>query len=77
MIGTGLDVWELLELLRAHDGSDAKVHEHHPRVGEQQLRLALSYAQRFPEEIERFAEAAHRPLGDLVTLYPFLQTGGT
>jgi hypothetical protein len=75
VIGTGLDVWELLDLLGSHGGSEARVRESHSLVGERQLQLATTYAQRFPDEIARLVEASQRPLDDLIALYPFLHPG--
>ncbi len=76
VIGTGLDVWEITELVRAHDGAEVRVRKSHPQLGERQLRLAQVYAERFPDEIAPLADAANRPPDDLLALYPFLERGG-
>jgi hypothetical protein len=73
VIGTGLDVWELLELLRSHGGDEAALRANHALVGVRHLRLARAYAERFPEEIERFTELARQPVAQMLALYPFLQ----
>ena len=73
VIGTGLDVWEVLELLRSHSDDEAALRARHSRVGDRHLRLARAYATRFPAEIERFTELARRPLDETLALYPFLQ----
>lgn len=73
VIGTGLDVWELLELLRAHGGDESALRASHSLVGERHLRLARAYAERFPAELERFTELARRPIDETLALYPFLQ----
>ncbi len=73
VIGTGLDVWELLEVLRSYGGDETALHANHPLVGERHVRLAQAYASRFPDEIERFAEIARRPVDETLALYPFLQ----
>jgi len=75
LIGSGLDVWEVVELLRAYEGDEETLHADHPLVGDRHLRLARAYAERFPKEIERFIEAGRRPREELLALYPFLQTG--
>lgn len=72
-IGSGLDVWELIELLRSYDDSDSLLRLHHPLVGERHLQLARSYAERFPDEIERFLALARQPIEETVSLFPFLQ----
>jgi hypothetical protein len=75
VIGTGLDVWEILELARSYRGDEQELHAAHPLLGERHLRLARAYAERFPDEIAGFAEDNRRPLDDLRRLYPFLQAG--
>ena len=76
VIGTGLDVWEIVELVRAHGGAEVRIRKSHPALGERQLRLAQTYAERFPEEIAELADAANRPVDDLLAVYPFLERGG-
>jgi hypothetical protein len=72
VIGTGLDVWELVDLLASYGQDEANLREHHPLVGDRHIRLARVYAQRFPTEVERLLEEAHRPLDEMLALYPFL-----
>jgi hypothetical protein len=73
VIGTGLDVWEMLELLRSYAGDERQLRAAHPSVDERHLRLARAYGERFPEEIAAFAEDSRRPLDELRRLYPLLQ----
>lgn len=75
VIGTGLDAWEILELLRSYAGDDERLRAAHPLVGERHVRLARAYGDRFPEEIAAFVEDSRRPLDELRQLYPFVQTG--
>lgn len=72
-IGSGLDVWEIVDLLRSYGGDETALRESHPLVGERHLRLARAYAERFPEEIEEILEGQRQPLEELLDLYPFLQ----
>jgi len=74
VIGSGLDVWEIIELLRSYDGDEDLLRGSHPLVGERHLRAARAYAERFPEEIEPLLEENHRPLQELRQLYPFLHS---
>jgi hypothetical protein len=74
VIGTGLDVWEILEMLRSYEGDEPRLRAAHPLVGERHLRLARAYGERFPGEIAAFAEDGTRPLDELRRLYPFLAT---
>ncbi len=73
-IGTGLDVWELIDLLRSYDGDAVKLRADHPLVADHHVRIARAYAERFPDEIEALLEEQDRPLEELRALYPFLQT---
>jgi len=73
VIGSGLDVWEIVDLLRSYGGDAEKLRESHPLVSDRHLRLARAYAERFPDEIEGFLEANSRPLEELRALYPFLE----
>lgn len=73
VVGTGLDVWEIVDLLRSYEGDAEKLRESHPLVSDRRLRLARAYAERFPDEIGDLLEANWRPLDDLRALYPFLE----
>ena len=73
VIGSGLDIWELVDLLRSYEGDVEKLRQSHPLVTDRQLRLARAYAERFPEEVEGQLEANRRPLEELRALYPFLE----
>ncbi|MBA3243962.1 MAG: hypothetical protein H0T61_02155 [Actinobacteria bacterium] len=72
-IGSGLDVWEIVDLLRSYDGDEDSLRASHPLVTERHLQLAHAYADRFPEEIEAILEEQHRPLDELRELYPFIR----
>ena len=74
VIGTGLDVWELLELLDSYAGDERQLRAAHPLVDERHLRLARAYGDRFADEIAAFAEDNRRPLDELRRLYPLLQS---
>ena len=73
VIGSGLDVWEIVDLLRSYGDDEKRLREDHPLVNERHVRLARAYAERFPQEVDAFLEAGRRPLEDLLSLYPFLQ----
>jgi hypothetical protein len=74
VIGSGLDKWEIIELLRSYDGDEQKLLLEHPLLSERHLRTARTYAEHFPDEIEALIEESHRPLSELRELYPFLQS---
>jgi hypothetical protein len=73
LIGTGLDVWEILELLRSYADDEQRLMTAHPMVDERHPRLARAYGQRFPDEVAGFRDEAGRSLDELRRLYPFLQ----
>jgi hypothetical protein len=70
VIGSGLDVWELIDLLRSYDDDTGKLRASHPLVSDRHLRLARAYAERFPDA--DLLELNRRPLEELRGLYPFL-----
>ena len=74
VIGSGLDVWEIVEMLRSYDGDEESLLANHPLLSARRLRAARAYAERFPEEIEALIEENHRPLERLRELYPFLHS---
>ncbi len=74
VIGSGLDVWEIVELLRSYDGDEESLRADHPLVNDRHLRAARAYAERFPEEVEPLLEENRRPLQELRELYPFLHS---
>jgi uncharacterized protein (DUF433 family) len=53
VIGTGLDVWELVELYEGK-GKEILLSEHN--ISERQLELALSYYEVYPREIDEALE---------------------
>ena len=73
VIGSGLDVWEIVELEHSYQDDDL-LRESHPLVTRRHLRSARAYAQQFPDEIESLLAENQRPLVELRTLYPFLQS---
>lgn len=72
-IGSGLDVWEIVELLRSYDRDEKRLTADHPLLDSRRLRIARAYAESFPDEIESQAAENRRPLQELAELYPFLQ----
>lgn len=76
VIGSGLDVWEIVSMLRSYDEDEERLREDHPLVADRHVRLARAYADRFPQEIAPFLEESARPLDELLSLYPFLELGG-
>lgn len=77
VIGSGLDVWEIVELLRSYKGDEVPLLADHPLLGSRHLRTAEAYAERFPAEIESLLEENRPSLQELRKLYPFLRFGST
>jgi hypothetical protein len=73
VIGSALDVWEIVSMLHSYDEDQERLRENHPLLADRHIRLARAYAERFPEEIAPFVEESARPLDELVSLYPFLE----
>ncbi len=69
LIGTGLDVWQVVEAYKDFDESvDRMIAE--TDLTERELRIALSYYERFPQEIDNFIALDRRPLAELRAEYP-------
>jgi hypothetical protein len=71
VLGTGLDVWEIVELARDYEEGEPRADR--PSLTEGAVNLALAYSERFPEEIAAQLAANRRPLAELRELYPFLR----
>jgi uncharacterized protein (DUF433 family) len=73
VIGSGLDVWEIIEMIRSYRGDEESLLANHPLLNVSRVRVARAYAERFPEEIEALIQANHRPLEEILELYPFIR----
>jgi len=76
VIGSGLDVWEIIELLGSYGDDVVALLADHPLVTDRHRRTARAYAARFAEEIDELLMENRRPASDLAGLYPFLQQPG-
>jgi len=70
VIGTGLDVWELIDMLQDY-GSVERLLEGHEHVSRRSVELAQAYYATYPEEIDEKIADNRRPLSELRELYPF------
>jgi len=75
LIGTGLDVWEVIDILESFKDDTSEILDNYPLLTERALLLAKAYAERFPAEIDERLEANRRPLEELKLLYPFINFG--
>lgn len=71
VIGTGLDVWEIVEAHRDFGCLERMVRE--TELSEREVRLACAYADHYPDEVEEALRENRRPPGELQELYPFLR----
>lgn len=70
VIGTGLDVWELIEMLQDYDSVE-RLLEDHENVSPRAVELAQAYYASYPEEIDEKIADNRRPVSELRELYPF------
>jgi hypothetical protein len=70
MIGTALDVWQVIDAHRDLGSVEAMVTV--GNLSERAIRLALAYYERFPEEIDEAVALNRRPLAQLRARYPFI-----
>ena len=68
LIGTALDVWEIVAAYQAFDSVERMVAK--TDLSERQIRLAMAYYKRFPAEIEDAIGRNRRPLEDLQAAFP-------
>jgi len=72
VIGTGLDVWEICELLEEAGSIEEVAMDTH--LVERHLQLALAYRERYPDEIAEAIAENRRPIDEWQELYPFVRT---
>ena len=53
--GTGLGVWEVVDMYRGAGGNTKKLMARHPHLSEAQIKAALTYYTRYPDEIDGLA----------------------
>jgi hypothetical protein len=76
VIGSGLDVWEIMGLLGDYGDEIEALTADHPLLTEHRVRTARAYAEQFADEIAGLLEENRRPLSELRSLYPFIQSPG-
>ena len=71
--GTGLGVWEVIDIYRGFGGSQRRLRRWHPHLSPAQLKAALVYHERYREEVDgaieenRAAGSAGKPLSAATT----------
>ena len=71
VIGSGLDVWEIVQVLEDFGSLARLVAETH--LTERQVRLAVAYRDSYPEEIAEAIAQNRRTAEDWHELYPFVE----
>lgn len=71
VIGTAFDVWQVVDAHRDLGSIEAVVAQ--GNLNGRQVRLALAYRERFPEEIDEAIARNRRPLAQLRAGYPFIE----
>jgi uncharacterized protein (DUF433 family) len=69
VIGTALDVWQIVDAYRDIGSIESMVEG--GSANERQIRLALDYYERFPEEIDAAIAENRRPIEQLEEEFPF------
>lgn len=72
IIGTAFDVWQIVDAYRDLGSVDEVVKE--GTLTERHVRLALAYAESFPEEIDEVIFQNRQPVEELSRAYPFIET---
>ena len=75
LIGTALDIWQIVDAHRDFGSVERMVDE--SDLSERQLRLGLAYYARFPDEIDAMIERNHAPLNELRARFPMIDVIST
>jgi uncharacterized protein (DUF433 family) len=73
VIGTGLDVWELCQMVEEYDSIEELL-DAMDHLTERQVKLALAYRERHPDEIDAAIAENRRSSEEWLELYPFIET---
>jgi uncharacterized protein (DUF433 family) len=72
VVGTGLDVWEIIALLGDYGSERALVEEHGLTPG--QIRIVRAYYDEFADEIDELIARGRSSEKEVLRRYPFIQT---
>ncbi len=75
VIGTGLDVWEIIHMLEDFGAVERLVESSH--LNERQVRLAIAYRERYPEEVEAAIAENRLTVEEWRERFPFVVTSET
>lgn len=72
LAGTGLDVWEVIELLQEYESVPA-LREHFPRLSPMAIQITEAYAKAYPEEVSAFLAFNNRSPEQLKREFPWIE----
>jgi uncharacterized protein (DUF433 family) len=75
VIGSGLDVWEIVQMVEDFGSIERLLEETH--LTERQARLALAYRESYPDEVVEAIAQNRRPAEEWHELYPFVELSTT
>ena len=70
VLGTGLDVWQIVDAVEQSGSVERLVAE--SELSERAVRLAVAYRDWYPDEIQQAVAENRRPIDELRSLYPFI-----
>jgi uncharacterized protein (DUF433 family) len=71
VIGTGLDIWEICQMVEEYGSIEELVSD--TQLTERHVQLVLAYREQYPEEIDAAIADNRRPLAEWRELYPFVR----
>lgn len=74
VIGSGLDIWEVIQMFQDYGSADRLVAETH--LTATQLRIAIAYHSAFPDEVDTAIAENRRDPKELAALHPFVVPSG-
>lgn len=75
LAGTGLDVWEVVDLVEEYESAEAVLRSF-PRLTGSAIRAARAYAEAYPDEIRYFLDLNARSPEVLRSEFPHLEVAG-
>lgn len=73
VIGSGLDVWEILQMVEEYGSVEQLVTE--SQLSELQVRIALAYRESYSDEVADQVAENRRGVEEWLELYPFVRFG--
>ena len=70
IVGSGLDVWEVIQMLEDFGSVESLVAETH--LTPAQAGVAVAYWRAYPREIDEAVQENRRPVEEMATLFPFV-----